>query len=404
MGHGARLEATPQKSFAGFGGTFSRGTEAPMDFENTSDLTVDEHKPWLMAVTMQQKQQQQKQQQMQQMQFASPIRGAAALNQTQAGELFSSTGGTWVSPNAASVFRFGASNTASTKTSASSAPASASALSPTPAAKIESDKPSVAPLDGHDQQDHEATPSRSRKRKKVLASSRHSDNGYSSDDLALKMMLAIPKITHQVAECTKAYYTNRCMPGERVPAVEAFCKEWEICMGRDPKKWGVGAETLAEILNKLVEPLSYKTMIFGTLTLFGTLMLTSSALSFLRARPSPSAHGTLVAGTNTSGLALGMDSSMGTHLGTPPFVPATIHHHHHPPALSPYESPLSSRQALRYGSSRSAASPSRSPFAGHPGEHRGLARRLAGEPHTSHRRHGSSSGRRRLDDLGSDSE
>ena len=35
-------------------------------------------------------------------------------------------------------------------------------------------------------------------------------------------------------------------------------------MSRDPKEVGrlkVGAETIAEILNKLVEPLSYKTMV-----------------------------------------------------------------------------------------------------------------------------------------------
>ncbi|KAI8913187.1 Brl1/Brr6 domain-containing protein, partial [Entophlyctis helioformis] len=57
-------------------------------------------------------------------------------------------------------------------------------------------------------------------------------------DLQLKAEEYSIEITHQVAECTKAYYTNRCMPGERVPAVEAFCKEWEICMGRDPKEVG----------------------------------------------------------------------------------------------------------------------------------------------------------------------
>ena len=51
---------------------------------------------------------------------------------------------------------------------------------------------------------------------------------------------------------------------DRIPAMEALCQEWEICMLRDPKEVGrlqVGAETLAEILNKLVDPLSYKTMV-----------------------------------------------------------------------------------------------------------------------------------------------
>ncbi|KAL2913867.1 hypothetical protein HK105_206601 [Polyrhizophydium stewartii] len=123
-------------------------------------------------------------------------------------------------------------------------------------------------------------------------------------DLKMKADEFSQEISNQIAECTKSYFENRCTPGQRVPAVEKLCVEWETCMSRDPKEIGrlkVGAETLAEILNKLIDPLSYKTMIFGSLTLFGTLMLTSSALGFLRRR--------------------------GAHS-----EPAAVHHHHHPPA------------------------------------------------------------------------
>lgn len=58
-------------------------------------------------------------------------------------------------------------------------------------------------------------------------------------------------------------------------------------MQRDPKEVGrlkVGAETLAEILNKLIEPLSYKTMAFGTVLLFGTLFLSSAAFGLVKGR------------------------------------------------------------------------------------------------------------------------
>lgn len=83
-------------------------------------------------------------------------------------------------------------------------------------------------------------------------------------DLQIKAEEYSIEISHQVVECANYYRANRCDPDERVPAVDKLCKEWEICMLRDPKEVGrlkVGAETLAEILNKLIEPLSYKTMV-----------------------------------------------------------------------------------------------------------------------------------------------
>ncbi|KAJ1330089.1 hypothetical protein BSLG_009761 [Batrachochytrium salamandrivorans] len=89
----------------------------------------------------------------------------------------------------------------------------------------------------------------------LIASVRH--------DLQMKADEFSQEMTQQIAMCTKSYYENRCMPGQRVPAVYKVCNEWEACMSRDPRDVGrlkVGAETLAEILNKLVDPLSYKTM------------------------------------------------------------------------------------------------------------------------------------------------
>ncbi|TPX71510.1 hypothetical protein SpCBS45565_g01081 [Spizellomyces sp. 'palustris'] len=108
-------------------------------------------------------------------------------------------------------------------------------------------------------------------------------------DLEMKAEEYSVEIIHQVAECSKNYIENRCDPKTRVQYMQKACQEWEICMQRDPKEVGrlkVGAETLAEILNKLVEPLSYKTMAFGTVLLFGTLFLTSTAFNLVKARAS----------------------------------------------------------------------------------------------------------------------
>lgn len=60
-------------------------------------------------------------------------------------------------------------------------------------------------------------------------------------------------------------------------------------MQRDPSEVGrmkVGAETLAEVLNKLIEPLSYKTMAFGVVLCFllmGWVSISSSY--FIRREP-----------------------------------------------------------------------------------------------------------------------
>ncbi len=43
----------------------------------------------------------------------------------------------------------------------------------------------------------------------------------------------------------------------------------------------VGVTLLADVLNNLVEPLSYKTMFFGLILLFFSFFMTRSALDFL---------------------------------------------------------------------------------------------------------------------------
>ncbi|KAJ3084257.1 hypothetical protein HK102_000721 [Quaeritorhiza haematococci] len=128
-------------------------------------------------------------------------------------------------------------------------------------------------------------------------------------DLEMKADEYSAEISYQIAECRKHYYINRCEPETRIPAVAHMCKEWEICMSRDPKEVGrlkVGAETLAEILNKLIDPLSYKTMIFGSILLFGSLFLTTTAVQLIRGR---SHSGSDLATAVTAATAAGSSSS-----------------------------------------------------------------------------------------------
>ncbi|KAJ3105230.1 hypothetical protein HDU96_008660 [Phlyctochytrium bullatum] len=114
-------------------------------------------------------------------------------------------------------------------------------------------------------------------------------------DLKMKAEEYSAEITQQVLDCSKQYAANRCSPAaERLPAMQALCNEWELCMARDPKEVGrlkVGAETLAEILNRLFEPMTYKTMIFGSILFFGSILLWSTAPSVSSLRsPSSDRH------------------------------------------------------------------------------------------------------------------
>ncbi|CAK9784020.1 hypothetical protein CC85DRAFT_268284 [Cutaneotrichosporon oleaginosum] len=91
----------------------------------------------------------------------------------------------------------------------------------------------------------------------------------------------------EISECSRSYLTNRCEAGTRVPAMEAACQGWELCMNRDPKVVGrarVGAETFAGIINSFFETISWKTMVFTVVSLTLFITLINSALFNLRAK------------------------------------------------------------------------------------------------------------------------
>lgn len=93
------------------------------------------------------------------------------------------------------------------------------------------------------------------------------------------------EILAEMSICSKEYLANRCSPDQRVPAMQMACQAWERCMERDPAKVGrarVSAETFAEIVNSLIEPISYKTMVFCLVLIFGSLFISNAAFSLLR--------------------------------------------------------------------------------------------------------------------------
>lgn len=84
-------------------------------------------------------------------------------------------------------------------------------------------------------------------------------------DVQIKVEEQLTQIMSEIASCSKQYIENRCSPDLRVPAMEKVCIQWENCMKKDPSvvsRARLSAETLAEILNSFIDPISYKTMVW----------------------------------------------------------------------------------------------------------------------------------------------
>ena len=112
-------------------------------------------------------------------------------------------------------------------------------------------------------------------------------------DVGKKVEEYSAEILAEISQCSKEYLENRCSPDQRVPAMQMACQAWERCMERDPGTVGrarVSAETFAEIVNALIEPISYKTMAFCALLLFGSLAISNAAFGLVRSSSSSSRH------------------------------------------------------------------------------------------------------------------
>eukprot|EP00163_Fabomonas_tropica_P009508 TRINITY_DN1931_c0_g3_i1.p1 TRINITY_DN1931_c0_g3~~TRINITY_DN1931_c0_g3_i1.p1 ORF type:complete len:111 (-),score=12.97 TRINITY_DN1931_c0_g3_i1:171-503(-) len=97
------------------------------------------------------------------------------------------------------------------------------------------------------------------------------------------------------------------------------CMNWETCMNRDPTviaRTKISAETLAEIINSFVEPISYKTMVFFTLFIASFMVLSNLAFHFARSRVPP------YTATSSAG-------HPGHHPQQVPVIPPHAAQHHH---------------------------------------------------------------------------
>ncbi|KAI8631630.1 hypothetical protein F5Y19DRAFT_400135 [Xylariaceae sp. FL1651] len=72
------------------------------------------------------------------------------------------------------------------------------------------------------------------------------------------------EILDEMAKCRSDYIDNKCAPKEqRLPAMYELCEQWYACMNKSPdnlKKIQLGAKNIVEIINEIVDTMSYKTI------------------------------------------------------------------------------------------------------------------------------------------------
>ncbi|KAI9207388.1 inositol-pentakisphosphate 2-kinase-domain-containing protein [Polychytrium aggregatum] len=102
------------------------------------------------------------------------------------------------------------------------------------------------------------------------------------DDIQTKSSKQSHVNFQQREACADNFNKNGCI--RPVPALEEQCREWEFCMNKDSEieRVQIAAEMVGEILNKLVEPLSLKTLVFLSTLFLGAMMMSSSAIGFFR--------------------------------------------------------------------------------------------------------------------------
>ncbi|CAE6406832.1 unnamed protein product [Rhizoctonia solani] len=94
----------------------------------------------------------------------------------------------------------------------------------------------------------------------------------------------------EIQQCSSQYLLNKCDEETIVPHMKQFCDEWEKCMQRDASVVGrarVAAETLAEVVNGFVEPISWKTLGFSISTLAFLVLFINVSASLMRPAPPP---------------------------------------------------------------------------------------------------------------------
>lgn len=84
-------------------------------------------------------------------------------------------------------------------------------------------------------------------------------------DLNLATEKARAVLLGEMEACAREFTMNRCAPlSSRVPAMEALCNEWEMCMNQDPSsvmKVQVSVRNVAEVINEFCSAINWKSVV-----------------------------------------------------------------------------------------------------------------------------------------------
>ncbi|KAI0153107.1 hypothetical protein GGR57DRAFT_468877 [Xylariaceae sp. FL1272] len=101
------------------------------------------------------------------------------------------------------------------------------------------------------------------------------------EDFAAARSTVRDEFLDEMAKCRSNYIDNKCAPIEqRLPAMYELCEQWYTCMNRNPdnlKKIQLGAKNIVEIINEIVDTMSYKTIALLVL-LFAVFLFSGRSL------------------------------------------------------------------------------------------------------------------------------
>ncbi|KAI1493619.1 Di-sulfide bridge nucleocytoplasmic transport domain-containing protein [Biscogniauxia mediterranea] len=84
------------------------------------------------------------------------------------------------------------------------------------------------------------------------------------EDFAAARQAVRDEINTEIGKCIANYRDNKCEPLEqRLPAMHGLCEQWAACMSQNPdtiKNVQLGAKNIVEIVNEIIDTMSYKTI------------------------------------------------------------------------------------------------------------------------------------------------
>ncbi|KAJ8130582.1 hypothetical protein O1611_g3052 [Lasiodiplodia mahajangana] len=121
------------------------------------------------------------------------------------------------------------------------------------------------------------------------------------EDFAAAQSVVREELLDEMTKCRSDYIANKCAPvASRLPAMYQLCEQWFACMNKNPdhlKKVQLGAKSIVEIINEIVDTMSYKTLAL-LLLLFAIFVFSGRSLyktasdfpDFTRYGPPPPAY------------------------------------------------------------------------------------------------------------------